>query len=75
MLVITIAKFFVINTRIFLSILTLDFYISSVLKNSYIQRSIKMMTNLTIEILFWAILISYLGLRFSITWDGFNKQY
>jgi len=33
------------------------------------------MTNLTIEILFWAILISYLGIRFSITWDGFKKQY
>ena len=31
------------------------------------------MTNLSIEILFWAILISYLGLRFSQTWDGFKK--
>jgi len=33
------------------------------------------MTNLIIEILFWAILISYLGLRISITRDGFKKQY
>ena len=33
------------------------------------------MTNLTIEILFWAILVSYLGLRFSKTWDGYKKQY
>ena len=33
------------------------------------------MTNLTIEILFWAILVSYIGLRFSSTWDGFKKQY
>jgi len=33
------------------------------------------MTNLGIEILFWTILISYLGLRFSQTWNGFKKQY
>ena len=33
------------------------------------------MTNLTIEILFWAILVSYLGLRFSRTRDGFKKEY
>ena len=33
------------------------------------------MTNLTIEILFWAILVAYLGLRFSKTWAGFKKQY
>ena len=33
------------------------------------------MTNLTIEILFWTILVSYLGLRFSRTWDGFKKEY
>ncbi len=33
------------------------------------------MTNLIIEILFWAILISYIGLRFSQTWDGYKKQY
>ena len=33
------------------------------------------MTNLGIEILFWAILISYLGLRFSQTWNRFKKQY
>ena len=32
------------------------------------------MTNLTIEILFWAILISYLGLRFSITRNGFKNS-
>ena len=31
--------------------------------------------NLVIEILFWTILISYLGLRFSQTWNGFKKQY
>ena len=34
MRVISFAKFFAINTQIFLSILTLDFYISSVLENS-----------------------------------------
>ena len=33
------------------------------------------MTNLSIEILFWIILISYLGLRFSQTWHGFKQQY
>ncbi len=33
------------------------------------------MTNFTLEFLFWAILISYLGLRFSQTLDGFKKQY
>jgi len=33
------------------------------------------MTNLTIEILFWVILVSYIGLRFSQTWDGFKKQF
>ena len=33
------------------------------------------MTNLGIEILFWTILISYMGLRFSQTWNGFKKQY
>ena len=31
------------------------------------------MTNLGIEILFWTILISYLGLRFSQTWNGLKK--
>ena len=31
--------------------------------------------NLVIEILFWTILISYLGLRFTQTWNGFKKQY
>jgi len=33
------------------------------------------MTNLGIEILFWIILISYLGLRFSKTRDGFKEQH
>ena len=33
------------------------------------------MTNLTIEILFWAILVSYLGLRFSKKLVGYKKQY
>ena len=33
------------------------------------------MTNLGIEILFWIILISYLGLRFSQTWYGFKQQH
>ena len=33
------------------------------------------MTNLGIEILFWTILISYLGLRFSQTWNGYKKHY
>ena len=33
------------------------------------------MTNVVIEILFWAILISYIGLRFSQTLGGFKKQY
>ena len=32
------------------------------------------MTNLTIEILFWAILVSYLGLRFSKTLDNFKNS-
>ena len=31
--------------------------------------------NLVIEISFWIILISYLGLRFSQTRNGFKKQY
>ena len=33
------------------------------------------MTNLGIEILFWIILVCYMGLRFSQTWNGFKKQY
>ena len=33
------------------------------------------MTNFGIEILFWIILISYLGLRFSQTWNRFKSQY
>ncbi len=33
------------------------------------------MTNLGIEILFWTILISYLVLRLSQTWDSFKQQY
>ena len=33
------------------------------------------MTNLGIEILFWIILISYLGLRFSQTWYDLKQQY
>ena len=33
------------------------------------------MTNLGIEILFWTILISYLGLTFTQTWNVFKKQY
>jgi len=33
------------------------------------------MTNLGIEILFWTILISYLVLRFSQTWNGLKKQF
>ena len=32
------------------------------------------MTNLGIEILFWTILISYLGLRFSQTWNGLKNS-
>jgi len=32
------------------------------------------MTNLVIEILLCTILISYLGLRFSQTWNGIKKQ-
>ena len=32
------------------------------------------MTNLVIEILFWTILISYIGLRFSQTYNGFTKN-
>ena len=32
------------------------------------------MTNLTIEILFWAILVSYLGLRFSKSWLATKKS-
>ncbi len=33
------------------------------------------MTNLGIEILFWIILISYLGLRISQTRNGFKQQF
>ena len=33
------------------------------------------MTDLGIEILFWTILISYLGLRLSQSWNGFKQQY
>ena len=33
------------------------------------------MTNLTLEILFWTILISYLGLRFNQTWNSYKQQY
>jgi len=33
------------------------------------------MTNLGIEILFWMILIFYLGLRLSKTWEGFKQQF
>ncbi len=33
------------------------------------------MNSLTIEILFWTILISYLGLRFSQSWYSVKKQY
>ncbi len=33
------------------------------------------MANLYIEILFWAILISYIGLRFTQTWNHSKQQY
>ena len=33
------------------------------------------MTNLGLEILFWTILISYLGLRFNQTLHSYKKQY
>ncbi len=33
------------------------------------------MTNLSLEILFWTILIAYLGLRFNQTWNGYKRQY
>ena len=33
------------------------------------------MTNLGLEILFWTILISYLGLRLNQTWHSYKKQY
>ena len=33
------------------------------------------MTNLSLEIIFWTILIAYLGLRFNQTWHGYKKQY
>ena len=33
------------------------------------------MTNLSLEILFWTILIAYLGLRLNQTWNGYKKQY
>ena len=33
------------------------------------------MTYLGLEILFWTILISYLGLRFNQTWNGYKRQY
>ncbi len=33
------------------------------------------MTNLSLEILFWTILIGYLGLRLNQTWNDYKKQY
>ena len=33
------------------------------------------MTNLSLEIIFWTILISYLGLRLNKTWRGYKQQY
>ena len=33
------------------------------------------MTKLGIETLFWIILISYLGLRISQTWNSFKQQF
>ncbi len=33
------------------------------------------MTNLSLEILFWTILIAYLGLRFNQTWNAYKQQY
>ena len=33
------------------------------------------MTDLGKEILFWTILISYLGLRLSQSWNGLKQQY
>jgi len=33
------------------------------------------MTSLSLEIIFWVILISYLGLRLNQTWNGFKQQY
>ena len=33
------------------------------------------MTNLGLEIFFWTILISYLGLRFNQTWNNYKQQY
>ena len=33
------------------------------------------MTNLSLEILFWTILIAYIGLRLNQTWKGYKQQY
>ena len=33
------------------------------------------MTNLSLEVLFWTILISYLGLRLNQTWNGYKQQH
>ena len=33
------------------------------------------MTNLSLEILFWTILISYLGLRLNQTWNVYKQQH
>ncbi len=33
------------------------------------------MNNLSLEILFWTILIAYLGLRFNQTWNSYKQQY
>jgi len=33
------------------------------------------MTNLSLEIIFWTILIVYLGLRLNQTWNSYKKQY
>ncbi len=33
------------------------------------------MTNLSLEILFWIILIAYFGLRLNQTWNGYKQQH
>ena len=67
-------KIFAINTSTFRY--SYAWFLHNTRTKEYLDRKEgKQMTNLGIEILFWTILISYLGLRFSQTWNGFKKQY
>ena len=44
-------------------------------KSQLVKKEEKKMTNLSLEILFWTILIGYLGLRLNQTWNSYKQQY